>query len=303
MKIGFTSLPQRGLLKITGLEAAKFLQGQLTCDLREISNEKSNLGACCTYQGRMISNFRIFYCQDAYFLSMHKSLAEITLNYLKKYIIFSKASVEDASTQCMTLGITIDTNSLIFNKLPLETHACYLENELLIIKVDENRFEIFGGHERIENLKEKYLANKIPLINEQDWDFFDFQIGLAYLRQETSELFTPQMLNLEKLGGVSFTKGCYTGQEVIARTKYLGKVKKQLVLLTTDSKIIPPVNTPLFYENKISENQTAIGSLINVTPHLEGGYAALAVLKENITKATVLWNQGKNQKFQVENVF
>ncbi len=149
---------------VQGSDAEKFLQGQLTCDIRNVDQNPSLLGAYCNQQGRAQATLRLLKTQDIYSLILPVEMVQPTLALLKKYAIFSK------------------------------------------IAITEGEF----------------------FIGEVDWQLKDILSGIATIYPKTAGLFTPNMLNYPALGGVSFDKGCYLGQEVIARTHYLGAPKKQL---------------------------------------------------------------------------
>lgn len=163
-----------GLLKVSGSDAKKLLQGQLTCDVNDITPTQSRLGAHCNPQGRIISLFYLFNYQDDYYLQMPRDMIAIALKALKKYAIFFKVELTDAS----------DESSIIGN---LDSHLpTFLEN------------------------------------------------GVAMIYPETSGVFLPHEINLPQLNGISFNKGCYTGQEIIARMQYRAKLKNQLHLATCE---------------------------------------------------------------------
>lgn len=167
-----------GLLKVSGPKAKELLQGQLTCDLNEVTSYQATLGAHCNPKGRIISLFHLFHFHDAYYLQMPPSMVPIALNALKKYAIFYKVELTDASHEWNIIGYPT-------------------------VSVD---MSIKQGH--------------------------------AMIYPETSELFLPHEINLPQLNGVSFKKGCYTGQEIIARMQYRGKSKNQLYLATCENAMI-----------------------------------------------------------------
>jgi len=160
-------------LIISGPDAAKFLQGQLTCDVLKLNNSEITLGAACNRQGRIVANFWLQKVDGAFQLKLPSETIDLLETHLKKYAIFSKIQFE-----------------------------------------------------------KKILPEKI--------DYFDLiQKGIALILPKTSEQFTPQIINLEKLGGVSFDKGCYLGQEIVARTEHLGKLKRHLQKLNSDEEKKP----------------------------------------------------------------
>lgn len=183
MNTNLTTSPNLyGLLQVSGQDAAKFLQGQLTCDISTLNPGTSKLAAHCNAQGRVLFLMRIFYFSHAYYLIMPNSIMSISLLHFNKYTIFYQ----------------------------------------VILKIISNPSDI-----------EHNLANK-------EWDFFNIKCGIPQIYPETSNKFLPHELNLPQLGAISWNKGCYTGQEIIARIHYRGKLKTQLYQATVTS-LIPPV--------------------------------------------------------------
>lgn len=230
-----TDLSFLGLLQISGYDAIKFLQGQLTCDLAEITPTESRLGAHCNPQGRVISLFRLFFYKENYYLQMPHSLLPIAIAALKKYAIFFKVALQDVSDQWVRIGYR--GNDLI-KGFPVPNHPDELIqfDDCIVIHLN-GRYEILGPFEKISPLW-KTLATHAQL-SKKEWQRSDIQLGIPQIYPETSEKFLPHELNLPKLNAVSFKKGCFTGQEIIARMQYRGKLKKTLYSITLDAEVIP----------------------------------------------------------------
>ncbi|AAO89982.1 YgfZ/GcvT domain-containing protein [Coxiella burnetii] len=186
-----------GFILVKGENAATFLQGQLTCDVREINEIRGALGACCDPKGRMVANFFVFQKNKDYYFLLPKSMISITIAHLKKYAVFSKV-------------------------------------ELLAV-----------------NEAETYSLPEITLkeLDENDWRSLNVRAGLVWVYPQTSGKLIPQMINLQKWGGISFTKGCYIGQEIIARTEHLGKLKRHLYRAFVDSETPPTPGDELKNQN------------------------------------------------------
>lgn len=208
--VQFTHL---GLLKIAGDGAKKLLQGQLTCHLDELSPTNSLLGAHCNPQGRIISLFRLFQLNDAYYLQMPRSLVPIAMAALKKYAVFFKVTLTDASDEFATVTPP-------------------------------------------DNWHYSNIINKIPAIYP-----------------ETTELFLPHELNLPELGAVSFTKGCYTGQEIIARMHYRGKTKNLLTAAEVKTNQTPKLGADIYHETGVA------GTIVDVCEIAQHTFALLMTIK------------------------
>lgn len=226
-------LIDRGLIKVIGPAAEKFLQGLVTCDVRTIKTETSSdvtklscLGAHCNAKGRILFTFRLFYSEESYFLSLPKNQVAFAIEALKKYAVFSKVSIDD-----MSEAVSQDT--------------------------------LIAG-------------DRMPhLIDFEQWKLRDIEAGIAEIYPETREQFTPHELNYHQLGGVSFDKGCYIGQEIVARMHYLGKLKTELVLADFSAGTPPVRGEKIFYA---AENQS---------PQLGGYLVDFALVKQTQYKLLV----------------
>lgn len=208
------SLNEWGLLKISGMDAKKLLQGQVTCDVMQISEEKSSLGAHCNPQGRVISLFYLFLWKENYYLLMPRTLISMALNALKKYAVFYKVDMTDVSHQFIILGVQKNQlNSINSNDIAI------------IPNVDSNRCYVIGEESVI-----KSIAPSISTMNGAEWKLADIEARIPTIYPETSGKFLPHEINLDQLHAISFDKGCYTGQEIIARMHYRGKLKTHLYL-------------------------------------------------------------------------
>lgn len=222
---GMTYLSHLGLLKISGSDAKKFLQGQLTCNLDEITATQSRLGAHCNPKGRIISLFRIFYFDECYYLQMPRSMISVAITAFKKYAVFFKVTLEDASDELISVGIMYEG----LNPFPKDIDEAQMINDVVIIRVsgEKHRYIMTGRLAAITSFWTN-LSSTIPHISVDAWRYQDILTETVNIYPETSELFLPHELNLHLKNGVSFNKGCYTGQEIIARMHYRGRSKSQL---------------------------------------------------------------------------
>lgn len=184
------------LLKVAGTDAFKLLQGQLTCDLSTVTENQTQLAAHCNPQGRIISLFHLFTHNAAYYLLMKKSMIQIAESALKKYAVFYKVTIVPCEDLPICGADSMDTDAISLRY------------------ANTNRF----------------LLLKSATETGNDWHTTDINALLPTLHPETSGLFLPHELNLISLNAVSFNKGCFTGQEIIARMEYRGKAKKQMYL-------------------------------------------------------------------------
>ncbi|PPS31703.1 folate-binding protein YgfZ [Pseudomonas amygdali pv. morsprunorum] len=244
-KAFFCTLSHEGVLAVRGVDASKFLQGQLTCNLNYLNEDKSSLGARCTQKGRMQSSFRIVFEGDGCLLAMASELIEPQLLDLRKYAVFSKSKLTDESAEWVRFGLQDGDSALVGLGLAQETDAVVRANELIAIRVSPGRAELWVRAGQADSVKSQ-LASQLSEGPLNDWLLGQIRAGIGQVFGSTREEFIPQMINLQAVGGVSFKKGCYTGQEIVARMQYLGKLKRRLYRLTLSSEEIPEPGTALF---------------------------------------------------------
>ena len=259
-----TPLAHFGFLAVTGKDAAKFLQGYTTCDVDLAQGDTSLLGAICNIQGRMLSNFRMIPIEDGLLLRMSRELVPAAIEFLGKYIVFSKASLEDLSDKIWCFGLTHNgdnvpkqTDTFTHNELtsdnPIEIAGSTLEGWLIKVDMkaddDDAHFEVWS---------------KKPLQADQaveNWMEQEVRSGIAWVETETTEAYIPQMFNLQNLKGISFEKGCYLGQEIVARMQFRGELKKRLHLGSIQSSSSMAVSLGDNIENETGKN---VGQIIAV---------------------------------------
>ncbi|WP_460042307.1 CAF17-like 4Fe-4S cluster assembly/insertion protein YgfZ [Pseudomonas sp. S2_H01] len=243
----FCPLSHEGVLAVRGVDASKFLQGQLTCNLDYLSDAKATLGARCTQKGRMQSSFRILLEGDGVLLAMASELIEAQLLDLKKYAVFSKSRLTDESASWVRFGLNDGDGALVTLglDLPQETDSVVRANDLIAIRVSPARAEFWVRADQAEEIRTR-LAAQLPEGTLNDWLLGQIRAGIGQVFGQTREAFIPQMINLQAVGGVSFKKGCYTGQEIVARMQYLGKLKRRLYRLTLEGSDVPEPGVELF---------------------------------------------------------
>jgi folate-binding protein YgfZ len=219
------NLTELGLLKISGQGALNLLQGQLSLDMNELSDRNGLMGAHCNPQGRIISLFYAVKIDMDYYLLMPKSLIKIARDALNKYAPFYKCELKEDSEQYDVIGVT--TADLSSKKPAAIIHVPLSERKIFIVQ--------------------KGLHPDAETGNYDDWHLLDLLEGIPSLYPETSGKFLPHDLNLPALNAVSFTKGCFTGQEIIARMQYRGNPKKHLYRGMIQEQLAP--GSELFADN------------------------------------------------------
>ncbi len=248
MTEAITDLPHLGLLRIAGAGAKQLLQGQVTCNLDEISATQSSLGMHCNPQGRILSLFRIFYYHDDYYLQMPIDILESTTLGLQKYSPFYKVELTNASTHLAKLSCygsnTLGILKKKFQTLPEKNNSALLHNDLLIIKLPGllPHFEIIGPAKSITDLQQHASGDS------NTWKQININAGIPSIYASTIGKLLPHEINLQHLDAISFNKGCYTGQEIIARMHYRGQLKKHMYKASVQMKTCPEVGADIYNE-------------------------------------------------------
>ncbi len=275
------ALPHLGLLAASGPDTAAFLQGQLTCDVRQVSPELSRLGAHCTPKGRMLATLRLFRREESYLLSLPRERAATLARRLGLYILRASTRLEDAGETLVSAGLSGPRAPAllagVLGAAPDTVDGVLSSRGITAIRVPGNVpcFELHGDAGAMRSLWEA-LPAALARGGDEAWRLLRILAGVPTVHAATAEAFVPQMTNLERLGGVSFRKGCYTGQEVVARTHYLGKLKRRMYLARVDAPV-PPAPGDEVYAAGTGAAQSA-GRLVDACPHPQGGYAVLAVI-------------------------
>ncbi|WLQ11524.1 hypothetical protein O5O45_17440 [Hahella aquimaris] len=231
------------LLEIKGPDAVKFMQGQFTCDIQDITNNHSSLAACCTPKGRMVALFRIAQAKpDCYLLRLPLEVAQSFLAHLNKYKVFYKCTVtllEDWGV--IGLSGDLDVLPALSSTIPTSADASQASEGILLIRPpgEASRVECWLDSDQASKLLPD-LDNQCAAGSIEDWERQEILSGLGEVYPETLDEFIPQMLNLQALGAISFNKGCYTGQEIVARMQYLGTLKKRMFLLSSGTLVPAP---------------------------------------------------------------
>ena len=277
----FADLSHYGLIAVHGDDAESFLQGQLTNDIRAVDDRHSQFSGICNSKGRLLASFRVFRCGDSYYLCLPTDLIETVISRLRMFILRSNVTLEEASDTFVHLGISgskaEDDLRKFAGALPDNTHQVTQGKDQAILRVPgiHPSFEIFTTIDNARQLWNKLNVQSAP-IGSVAWQFLDIQAGIPMIAPQTREAFVPQMVNLQLIDGVSFTKGCYTGQEIVARMQYLGKLKRRMYRARVDSDPEPQAGDEVYVSD---DERQSVGKLVSAAPHPDGGYAMLVVLQ------------------------
>ncbi len=284
-------LSHLGLLEISGADAVTFLQGQVTNDVKLLAGDNAHYSAYCTPKGRMLALFLAFAHFDHIHLQFNRELLESIMKRLKIYVMRAKVEIKDVSDEIVKFGIdgpeAASMLAPLFSTIPTQNYELVTLDNGVILKLptisNHQRFEIFMSKSNAPIILDALKA-KAKIVEKPYWNWLEIQAGIPDITAKTQEQFVPQMLNLDILNGINFKKGCYTGQEIIARTHYLGAVKRRTYLASIASS-----NAPIEGDKVLDEAQNEVGQIVRVAPNLEGNFDVLVELRidaqhaENIT--------------------
>lgn len=231
-------LTSYAVFSVSGDDRVKFLQGQLTNDIEKVTAGQSQLSAICNPKGRMLSLFLIAEEADRYLFILPDELMPSTIGHLKKYSVFYKVDI----TPCDNYAVTGVDNAGSQQDL-----ATTKKQNGLQINWDKERSLLVLP---LTDAKDLWNSNDYSSKPYSEWLAYDIQSGLPRLYSKTVETFLPHNLNLPELGAVSFDKGCYTGQEVVARMHYKGTLKSRLRCLEGDCQTLPEPGAAIYGDEK-----------------------------------------------------
>jgi len=264
-------LTDNGLISLQGEQSQSYLQGQVTADVYQLKADGYLNSAHCDAKGKMWSISQIFSIDKQLFLTGHQDEMQASLEQLQKYGVFAQTTISDASSQWLTFGIggsaADDFVSSISQQLSADSKLINLaNNQYLLVLPVEQATEFVAQHQSI-------------LFTQQQWTLTNIQTATPHLTQTAINQYVPQMLNLQALDAISFSKGCYTGQEMVARMKYLGKNKRATFIIKGSASQKPQPGSEL--QLAIGENWRRGGNIINIAG-TEQSFYALAIMANDI---------------------
>ncbi len=257
-----------GLIKISGIDANKFLQGQITVNIDLVTENQLTLAATCNPQGRVLSLFFINKKEGDFYLILRSDTIESTLAHFKKYAVFFKVAITDDSNQYALYGLNQPLTDNLKSIIKL-TPSSWLEKNIHILMVDNGDRTAF----------ESSLNTELLIMAEQNWLTHLAKSGITWLENKSQAEFLPHNLDLPQLKAVDFKKGCFTGQEVIARMQYKGKLKSHLQLFQlTGDNTVSTLDTIYVGEDKAAQ-------VICSACDEHGNTLILALLKDSYLEA------------------
>lgn len=260
-------LAHLALIEAAGADAAAFLQGQLSNDVRKLGATRAQLSSCNSPKGRMLAVLHLLRRDEVFVLELHRSLLESILKRLKMFVLRSKVTLAEMSGHAL-YGLAGPEAAPVLADLGLPAPAAALDcawsgDVCVTRRIGQTpRYTLLAP--RATDLAQR-LAERAQAGTVEDWTHLEIEAGVPTVYPETQDHFVAQMCNLDTLGGISFDKGCYTGQEVIARVHYRGAVKRHMGL----QRLEGPVPAP--------GTKLETGEVVDAVAHPEGGTMALVV--------------------------
>jgi tRNA-modifying protein YgfZ len=260
---GSVALTHWGVIRAQGADAVSFLQGQLTQDVAQLSATQAALAGYCSPKGRLLASFVI--CKpapDQVLLLCHTSVLATTLKRLQMFVMRAKCKLTDATTELPLIGLVGDAATALMGDLAVWGRA---ENCLRWPDSESVARAVLIAPD----------AAPSSSMSLDDWQWLEVRSAIATIEVATVDQFVPQMLNYEQLGGVNFQKGCYPGQEIVARSQFRGTIKRRAYLFETDGPIA--VGQEVFHSSDAAQ---PAGLVVNVARNPSGaGFSALVEVK------------------------
>lgn len=284
------SLAHYGLIRFSGNDSQAYLQSQLSCDVNAMQVGGAQYGGYCTLQGRLLACFILWRDATGYWMQLARRLLEPIRKRLAVYILRSKVNVADASDEYVVLGIAGKQAEAALKRLFKTIPAARMQHATAqgatVLRLATDRFQVVTPAAAAPALWNGLRADATPA-GMAAWDRLDIETGVPWITPATQEQFVPQMVNLDLIGGVSFSKGCYPGQEIVARMHYLGRLKQRMYLANIAGTNTPQPGDQLF---SAGFGDQASGMIVNAAPSPDGGHDVLAVIQiESAQRADVHW--------------
>jgi folate-binding protein YgfZ len=272
----FAPLPQFALLSVTGADARAFLHGQLSNDVEHLPNDAARRAGYCSPKGRLLASLLLIPQAEGFLLQLSRDIAAPIAKRLAMFVMRSKVKVADAGEAALQFGAWGRDAAAQLRECGLDVPAQPMQVATgpngTVIALAAERFLVIGPA-----AAEARLADKFARVPADGWTLADVRAGVPTVTLPTQDQFVPQMANFELIGGIDFKKGCYPGQEIVARSQYLGKLKRRMYR----GEVAAGASAPAPGQDLFGAEPQAIGMVVNAAPRPEGGYEFLAVMQSS----------------------
>lgn len=273
----FAPLPQFGLLSVTGEDARSFLHAQLSNDVEHLDAHTARRAGYCSPKGRLLATLLVVARPEGFLLQVSADIAAAIAKRLTMFVLRSKVKIADLSAASPQFGVWGRGSAAALKDAGFEVPANHLQFSEspsgVVIALGAERFLAIGNAQTAASLSAKF-----PQVSGEWWTLAEVRAGLPSVTLHTQDQFVPQMANFELIGGIDFKKGCYPGQETVARAQYRGQVKRRMYRgeVEHSGAALPMPGQDLF-----GAEPQAIGTIVNVAPRPGGGYEMLAVIQSS----------------------
>ncbi len=278
-----TPLVDQGLIRVSGADAAEFLHNLLTNDVKGLPADGARRYGFCNAKGRLLANFMMWHEGDDLMIALSADLHAAILKKLSMFVLRSKVKLTDAGDERVLLGLSgpqAEAAVAELGSVPAAVLKVCQNDHGQTIRLDEQRYLLSLDAAAAPAAWRKLAAHARPA-GLSAWHWLEIAAGMPNITAATQEEFIPQMVNYELIGGVSFSKGCYPGQEIVARTQYLGKIKRRMYRAHLESGV--PLAGAHLYAPETGEQ--SCGRVVNVAPSPQGGNEMLAVIQSTCADA------------------
>ena len=270
-------LSHMGLMLATGEDAAAFLHGQFCNDVLALGEGTAQWNGWCSPKGRLLVTLLAWSGKQGIYLMLPRSLQAAIQKRLQMFVLRAKVTLSDESDNWVRFGVAGPNAETLLRDavgaLPEDAMSTLHVDSRRILKLAANRFIVIASPDNAIKLWIQ-LANQATPVGAPVWDWLSIQQGIITVVPETQDAFVPQMANFELIGGVSFRKGCYPGQEIVARTQYRGILKRRMVLAHLGGTIAPAPGDKVF---SAAFGDQPAGEVANAAPAPDGGFDMLVV--------------------------
>jgi folate-binding protein YgfZ len=275
-------LTDLGLIAVSGEEAAQFLHNQLTNDVEHLGLAEARLAGYCSAKGRLLATFLMWKQADTVMLQLPRQIQPAVQKRLQMFVLRAKAKLGNAADDHVALGLAGEAtaNALTpwFPNLPVTPYSKSDSDAGTLIRLPNAfgapRYQWITDAETAQSAWPA-LINVLTPVGTPAWRLTEIHAGVPQITQPTQEQFVPQMINFELIGGVNFKKGCYPGQEIVARSQYLGKLKRRMMLATADTQEAQ-AGREVFSS---ADPEQPCGMIVNAAPNFQGGTDCLVEVK------------------------
>ncbi len=280
-----------GLIHFSGEDAQSFLQGQVSCDVKAINPSATRstalYGSYCNPKGRMLASFLMWHDSGGYVMQLPSALQAAIQKRLSMYVLRAKVKLTGSGDALVRIGAAGEHAETLVREVLGAVPGPSLEvihvQAGSVIRLAQDRFELLVPTGQGQTVWERLSKNAVP-VGASCWDWLEIKAGIPVITTPTQEQFVPQMANLDAIGGISFQKGCYPGQEIVARAQYLGKIKRRMVL----ANIKPPPEASIEAGDELFSadmGEQSSGMIVNSASVPDGGFDVLAVIQTSSIEA------------------